>query len=312
MSLRFTLRQLEYFVAVGETGSIAAASERIRISPPSISVAISQLESEFKIQLFIRKHAQGLTLTPGGKRFFAEAKTLLHDAEALHDLAGEISGSVRGRLRVGSLITLAPLVMPKLRSSFETTHEGASIQQSEGDQATLLDSLRTGDIDVALTYDMGLQDDIRFLPLATLPPYVLMSPQHPLVGRKTVSLEDLAPHPLVLLDLPYSREYFLSIFHAAGLRPKIGERTQDLAVLRSLVANNYGYAILNIRPQNTSAPDGTELRVAQLDGAPRPIRLGLASAQSLVKTKLFEAFEDHCRSEITDAKIPGMAPLRPR
>ncbi len=58
MALRFTLRQLEYLVAVGETGSIAAASERVKVSSPSISAAISQLEQEFGLQLFVRRHAQ--------------------------------------------------------------------------------------------------------------------------------------------------------------------------------------------------------------------------------------------------------------
>ena len=76
MAIRFTLRQLEYFVAVGEAGSIAAASERINISPPSISAAVAQLEAEFGIELFVRQHAQGLSLTPGGRRFFNTGKAL--------------------------------------------------------------------------------------------------------------------------------------------------------------------------------------------------------------------------------------------
>lgn len=64
--IKVTFRQLGYFVAVGESGSIARAAERISISLPSISAAISDLEREFNIQLFVRHHAQGLTLTPGG------------------------------------------------------------------------------------------------------------------------------------------------------------------------------------------------------------------------------------------------------
>ena len=63
MPLRFTLRQLEYLVAVGEAGSVAKAAEQTNVSSPSISAAISQLEQEFGIQLFIRQHAQGLSLT---------------------------------------------------------------------------------------------------------------------------------------------------------------------------------------------------------------------------------------------------------
>ena len=61
--MRYTLRQIEYFVATAEAGSITLAAERIHVSPPSISAAISQLEAELGAQLFLRRHAQGLSLT---------------------------------------------------------------------------------------------------------------------------------------------------------------------------------------------------------------------------------------------------------
>jgi DNA-binding transcriptional LysR family regulator len=61
MVLRFTLRQLEYFVAVGEAGSIAKAAEQVNVSAPSISASIAQLEAEFGVQLFVRKHSHALS-----------------------------------------------------------------------------------------------------------------------------------------------------------------------------------------------------------------------------------------------------------
>lgn len=82
MPLRFTLRQLEYFVAVGECGSIALAAEKVNVSSPSISAAIAQLEAEFGLQLFVRRHAQGLSLTQGGMRFMDDARALLESARA--------------------------------------------------------------------------------------------------------------------------------------------------------------------------------------------------------------------------------------
>ncbi|TGV75972.1 LysR family transcriptional regulator, partial [Mesorhizobium sp. M00.F.Ca.ET.149.01.1.1] len=84
MPLRFTLRQLEYFVAVGEAGSIAKAAEQVNVSPPSISASIAQLEAEFGVQLFVRKHSHALALTAGGRLFLKEAARLLNDADALH------------------------------------------------------------------------------------------------------------------------------------------------------------------------------------------------------------------------------------
>ena len=105
MPLRFTLRQLEYFIAVGECGSIALASERVNVSSPSISAAISQLEAEFGLPLFVRKHAHGLSLTQGGLRFIEQARLVLTEAARLSDLANDITGKVRGPLHVGCLLT---------------------------------------------------------------------------------------------------------------------------------------------------------------------------------------------------------------
>ena len=308
MPLRFTLRQVEYFVAVGRAGSIAAASELVNVSSPSISAAISQLEAEFGIQLFVRQHAQGLSLTPGGRRFFAEAKLLLDGAEALHDLASEIAGKPRGPINIGCLITLAPLVLAALRRSFEAEFPEARVGRSEASQEGLIDMLQRAEIDVAITYDLAIPQDVAFEPLAALPPCVLLPAAHPAAGRAGIALDALAAEPMVLLDLPISRDYFLSLFQAAGLRPRIAERTRDMAMLRSLVANGYGYALVNGRPLNPAAPDGSELRLVRLEGGFRPMALGLATMRAERRTRILEAFEAHCRRVISDDAIPGMLP----
>ena len=111
--MRFTLKQLEYFVAAGETGSIKEAAEKISISQPSISSAISTLEFELQLQLqfFVRHHAQGLTLTSSGRRMFNEAKLFLKQGEELYAIASELNNEIRGNLSLGCMITLAPMLV---------------------------------------------------------------------------------------------------------------------------------------------------------------------------------------------------------
>ena len=117
MPLRYTLRQLEYFVAVGETGSIAAASQQVNVSSPSISAGISQLEEELGVKLFVRYHAQGLTPTLAGRKLLDQAQTVLRQAAAMRDLAGDLSGSIRGPLAVGCLSTCLLYTSPSPRDS---------------------------------------------------------------------------------------------------------------------------------------------------------------------------------------------------
>lgn len=306
MPLRFTLRQLEYFVAVGEAGSIALASEMVNVSSPSISAAISQLEDQFGLQLFVRKHAHGLSLTQAGRQFMEQAKVVLHETDALNRLADDISGFVQGPLAVGCLLTFAQLVVPGLRREFEDRYPNVSVSQVQRDQTTLIEMLRRADIDVALTYDLDIPTDLTFLPLAELPPYALFGENHPLAGAASVSMSDLREHPMVLLDLPLSSEYFLSLFGKAGAHPKIAERTSDMNVLRSLVANDFGYSILNIRFLSDSAPDGRKLYYVPISDPLRHLRMGLVTSQGAQNVLTVQAFIDHCRETLSDRNIPRM------
>lgn len=306
MALRFTLRQLEYFVAVGEAGSIALASERVNVSSPSISAALSQLEREFGLQFFVRKHAHGLSLTQAGRQFMAQAKTVLRDAEGLRRLAGDISGTVQGALAVGCLLTFAQRVVPGLRRGFERQYPQVQVSQMELDQSGLINRLRMAEMDVALTYDLEIPTDLSFVPLAELPPYVFLAEDHPLAERDALSAQDLVEHPMVLLDLPLSVDYFLSVFRAEGLSPRIAERTRDMAVMRSLVANGFGYSIANFRPLSPVAPDGRGLRYVPLKGQVRNLRLGLLTPDGAENVLTIRAFIDHCRAQISDRGVPGM------
>lgn len=298
MQLRYTLRQLEYFVAVGETGSVTAASHQVNVSAPSISAGVSQLEEELGVKLFLRHHAQGLTPTLAGKELLAQAKLVLREAATLRDLSGDLSGSIRGPLAIGCLSTFAQIVLPGLRRSFVEQYNDVRIRQVEADQSELFGLLRQGKIDLALTYDLDLPRDLIFFPIVELPPLVALSESHPLAHLSAVSIEELAPFPMVLLDLPHSADYFLSFFIAAGLRATITERTRDMAVMRGLVANGFGYSIVNIRPMNDLAPDGKPMRFISLTGNPRPMKMGLLMGGGMDQTQLHKAFLDHARSWI--------------
>lgn len=306
--MRFSFRQLEYFVAVGEVGSITLAAERLHISQPSISTAIAQLERALGVQLFLRQHAQRLTLTPTGRIVLDEAQRLLRQAEGLHAVAAEAAGEVRGRLGVGCLSTLAPLVMPELAHAFTKTFPATEIRQVEATQEQLFAALGRTEIDIAVTYDLEIPAEIAFEPLASLAPHVWVGEADPLAQRQSVTLKELADLPLILLDLPYSRDYFLALFREAGTRLQIASRSTQLEVVRTMVANGYGYTLANVRPRSDLALDGRRIIRVPLGGAHRAMQLGLATLKACRKTRCIEAFETHCRGLISDAAIPGMAP----
>lgn len=295
MATRFTIRQLEYFVAVGEAESIIKAAEQLNVSAPSISSAIAQLETELGLQLFVRRHSRGLTLTPGGRMVFREATRLLNMAESLRDVAADLAGTVRGQLTVGCFLTIAQILLPPLRMAFEQAYPEVRVRQFERNQGQLLDMLLGGEIDVALTYDMELSHDVSFETLVSVPAYVMLPRSHRMADRSQINIEELADEPMVLLDLPHSRDYFLSAFHNRGIRPNIRERASDVALMRSMVGNGFGYGIANMRPLNDFSPDGKPLVFLPLIGGPRPLSMGLALPNDTHRTQTLQAFIDHCR-----------------
>ena len=129
---RFTLKQLGYFVAAGEAGSITLAAERVHISQPSISAAIAALEAEFGVQLFVRHHAQGLSLTAAGERLLIAARELMRAADDLGDLARDFAGGIAGPLRVGAFRTLSSLILPELVAGFAAANPRVDLTLVDG------------------------------------------------------------------------------------------------------------------------------------------------------------------------------------
>ncbi len=308
--MKLTLRQLSYFVAAAETGGILAASRRENISQPAISTAVSHLERELGVQLFLRRHARGLSLTAAGRSLLREAKQLLKQADGLYSAAAEVGHQVRGELAVGWFATLAPILMPQLVSSFMTAHPGTRIASLEGHQQDLVAALRRAEIDLALTYDLQISEDIAFRSLAPLAPHALLGESHPCAGRSSVTLHELAALPMVMLDLPMSRDYFQGLFERERLRPLVAWSSPQFEVVRTLVANGFGYTLANVRPLAEVALDGRRLLRVPIAGDPPPLRVGIATFKPLQKTRLALAFEQHLADSIGVDHLPGMAMAR--
>ena len=307
--MQFTLKQLAYFVAAGEAGSILRAAEKIHVSQPSISNAIAHLEDIFQIQLFIRHHAQGMSLTTAGSQIMDQAKALLRDADELRSFAGKLSDQIFGSINVGCFIPLAPIVTPELCHGFMQSHAGVEVNVSEGNQAELLSGLKKGAIDLALTYNLQLESDIAFTALVELMPYVLLAADHPLADKTSLSLTALEDEKFILLDLPLSNTYFMSLFDSHNVKPNIYARTRQLEVQRGLVAQGYGYSLGNVRPVNKKSLDGSDLKYVPLSGNNPGLTVGIATLANIRKTIVVDIFSQFCHEQISTEKIPGMANL---
>ncbi|MFW3168786.1 LysR family transcriptional regulator [Geodermatophilus sp. CPCC 206100] len=261
----FSLRQLSHFVAVAETGTISAAAERLYMSPSAVSGSITELERILGAELCVRRRAQGVTLTPLGRQVLDMARRLLADAAELSYTVRGGGAELAGPVGIGCFVTLAPTVLPRLLSEMETAHPKVTLDFLEGSQDLLHEALLTGRIDVAVVYDMGGLDGLESILLYEARGYALFGEDHPLARQPTVTLEELAPEPLVLFDQPPSTNYAMSAFQERGLVPTIRHHTRSYELTRSIVARGRTYALLVQRPPNKSSYEGLPIIEREVD-----------------------------------------------
>jgi DNA-binding transcriptional LysR family regulator len=290
-----TMRDLEHVVAVADTGSVTRAAMALNVSQPTVSSAITQLEATLEVHLFVRTRGQGVHLTPEGHLFVAEARRILAQVRQLHESMIERSGAETGRIVIASLATVAPIVMASLLRSFAADHPRLQPELITGSQDQVLGFLATGVAHVAVTYDLGLDDEVHFEPLRAALPHVMISSHHPMAQRSQVSLGELVDEHYLLLDLPISRDYFSSLFTAAGLQVRPTARHTDLELVRSLVGNGFGYSLVNLLPARPDATDATPLAYVPLATEVTPLHLGVATRRQEYRLRAVDAFIEHAR-----------------
>ncbi|WP_239023793.1 LysR family transcriptional regulator [Salinicola corii] len=301
--LHATLKQLRYFVVAGELKSVTRAAEQLHVSQPSISAAIAHLEEASGVQLFVRHHAQGLSLTTAGTQLLGRARSLLYDADSLMQFAISLGEEIAGPLNMAAFHTFAPIFMPRLMQSFLTQFPRVVPQCDEGHQVDIVEGLREGRYELGLIYDMQVPEDIEFQPLCRFPPYAAVAPDHPLAAHERLTIDMLSEYPMVLLDWPMSRDYFLSLFIDAPRQPKIAHRATSLGMVRGLVANGFGFSLLNVPPGRHLALDGKSFRTIPLDGEVRALTVGMATLKGVRLSPAAQAMGEFLKhSELSQAE----------
>ena len=295
-----TLRQLEYFIAAVEEGSVTAASQRLHLSQSALSMALGELERALGVQVLVR-HRRGVRPTRIGEQVLADTRRLLADLDDLQTSARESQQGLTGRLMVGCYSTLSPVVLPRTLDEYVERFPGVDLSFSEGSHDLLIDKLRNGSLDLALLYDYGPdvathRGDLNFEVIFTAPPYVLLAEDHPLADRESVSLAQLVDEPLILFSLSPGGDYFLSLFHTEQLEPRVRYRATSFELVRSLVARGLGYSILSQRTRISVSYEGRGFTTRPLDGDHPGLAVSAVTLDGAKLTRPAAAFIETCRT----------------
>lgn len=289
-------RQLEYLVAIAETGGITAAAARCHVSQSAVSLAVGELERALDVSLVLRGSRRGTRLTPAGQQVVADGRKVLAALSELGAGARSLGQEIEGRLTIGCYAPIAPFHLPLAIAGFREAQPGVEIDFMEGTLPDLQEALLDGRCELAFLYQQDLQPGIDSAVLHDRAPSVLLPGGHRLARRRSIRLAELAGEPFVLLDVPPSEHYFRAVFEAAGVEMSPAHRAGSFELARALVARGIGYSLAVQTPAVEVSYEGLPVLTRALaDVVPTtPVVLGWAGGGRL--TRRGEAFLAYCRT----------------
>lgn len=264
--LRVSLRQLSVFVAVARHLSFARAAEELHLTPPAVSMQVSELEQVLGVLLFDRS-GRHVSLTTPGEYFLVHARRLLANLKDAEDTISRLKGVQAGRLTIGVLST-AEYFMPRLLAEFMREHPGLDLRLEVGNRQALSELLARNELDLAVMGTPPRELDLRVEPFAAHPLGIIAAPEHPLCGLGHV--------PAAVLD----REPFIVREHGSGTRagmeryfaamrispPAIMSMSSNETIKQAVIAN-MGLAFLSLHTTELEVRNGL-IKVLDVDGLP--------------------------------------------
>lgn len=240
----FTLRQLQYVVAVADALSFRKAAEGCHVAQPSLSAQILQLEEALGVRLFERDRRRVL-LTAAGKDLVERARRLLVEADDFLAAVKRAGDPLTGELRIGVIPTISPYLLPMITPALRTAYPQLVTRWLEDKTESLVRQLDAGQIDAAL---LALEADLGDLEseVVAVDPFVLVArPDDPLMSKsRPVTITELGDANVLLLDDGHClREQALAVCSRAKAR-ELEFRATSLSTLVHMVAGGAGVTLL--------------------------------------------------------------------
>lgn len=194
-----TLTELRYIVAVARERHFGRAANSCFVSQPTLSVAVKKLEDELGVALFERASGD-VTLTPTGEQVVAQAQRVLEEAQVVKQLAQQGKDPLAGPLRLGSIYTISPYLLPWLIPQLRKSAPQMQVLLEENYTARLAEMLKQGEIDLAVLAEPFSETGISTCPLYD-EDFVAAAPKgHPWAAFREIETGMLSDENVLLLS----------------------------------------------------------------------------------------------------------------
>lgn len=274
--MAFTIRQLQFFVAVAEQGTVSGAAQAMSISQSSVTEAIKELEADLGVSLFDR-HPRGLNITHKGHQFLRHATKILSGvSDARRSFDGE-AVSRSGSLHLGVTSLVAGYVLSDLLARYRRAFPAVDVSAIEDNGDYLEHLLIGGELDVAVMVISNLRDRMALqAEIIEVSPYRLWLPLgHHLAGEDIIGLKDIASESLIMLTIDEIEENTGKLLAALGTKPQVAFRTRSVEAVRSLVATGAGVALLPDLVYRPWSLEGDRIESRDVSGSLPVVQVGM-------------------------------------
>ena len=215
------LRHLRYFLAVADHLSFTRAADQLRVTQPTLSHQVGQLEKEINSVLFDRV-GRRVHLTPSGEIFREYAQKALKEVNSATAAISELEGLRHGALTVGVFESFSTSLLPPLLAEFCDLYPGVHVTMRQLPAGQLEEQLDKGNLNLGIAYSPPATDKIVVEKLFDEPLVLVVGTKHRLAHRKTIHFPALDGEPLTLLTAGFpSRRLLESCLASAGAKPRI-------------------------------------------------------------------------------------------
>ncbi|MGF1591731.1 MAG: LysR family transcriptional regulator [Kiloniellaceae bacterium] len=289
--MALSLRQVRYFIAVAENGSVTGAAQQLSVSQSTVTEAVKGLEEELGVQL-IERQARGVALSYKGQQFLRHARRILTEVSDAQRALRSQEAPLAGVLHLGVTTLVAGYCLSDLLARFRRVFPGVQVSVVEDTRDYLEHLLLNGEIDVAVIIVSNLQDNVA-LETETLQTshYHLWLPSgHRLLRHGPVSLKEMAGEPFIVLSVDEVEEVTGRFWRQAGVRPKVAFRTRSVEAVRSLVATGAGLAVLPDLAYRPWSLEGDRIEARDIKESMPDLTVGVAWRRGLPLAPAAETF----------------------
>lgn len=295
--MRITLKQLEVFIAVAQSGNVTRAAESLNITQSATSMSLSDFETQLGRKLFDRV-GKRLQLNDSGRLLLPKALDAIARISEIEAMAASDAPLI-GQLRIGASLTIGNYMLPGLIGSFMRHHAGAHVTLDVANTRHVIQALEQFQIDIGFIEGFCHEPDIEVIPWCRDELVVFAAANHPLAGRQHITPDDLAAADWILRE-PGSgtREVFDNAVLGRLPRLNLLMEFSHTEALKRAVETGIGIGCASRRTLEEALGHGSVVVL------PTPFldlerELYLLIHRQKYRTQGLEAFLAHCRQAVT-------------